>query len=209
MSLAALALMLSLQDAPIFEEKFAGKLSDGWTWLREDAAGWKLEGGGLRIKAQPGTIWYKKNDAKNILLRKSPVLGTEAAPISIEVTTDNAPEANAEQCGLLLYIDDSNYLKIIRECNKGKPGIVFAREQKGIPESLPPKEESSSKVQLKLVWSGAKVSGAYKAGGDWIAMGEYDVPEGDLKIALACHGAPTTADRWATFTSLRVTKAAK
>ena len=66
MRLAALVLVLLAQDVS-FEEKFAGKLSDGWSWVREDSAGWKLDGGALKIKAQPGTIWYKKNDAKNII----------------------------------------------------------------------------------------------------------------------------------------------
>jgi len=60
--------------------------------------------------------------------------------VAVEVTVDNAPMTNAEQCGLLLYFDDSNYIKLIRECTKGKPGIVLACEQKGFPESLPPKE---------------------------------------------------------------------
>jgi hypothetical protein len=209
MRLAALALVLLAQDAPLFEEKFAGKLGEGWSWVREDAAGWKVEAGALKLKALPGTIWYKKNDAKNLLLRKLPAAGTEAAPIAIDVTIDSAPETNAEQCGLFLYYDDSNYIKLIRECNKGKPGIVIAREQKGIPESLPPKEELTGPIQLKLVWAGAKVTGSYKAAGDWITLGDYELPASDLelKIALAAHGAPATADRWGTFTNFRVSKA--
>ena len=208
MRLATLALVLLAQDVS-FEEKFAGKLSDGWTWVREDAAGWKVDGGALRIKAQPGTIWYKKNDAKNLLIRKLPSAGTDAAPIAIEVTVDNAPVVNAEQCGLLLYVDDSNYVKLIRECNKGKPGIVLARESKGIPESIPPREEPTGPVHLKLVWSGGRVAGSYKAAGDWVALGDYDAPDGDVKVALAAHGAPADADRWASFTSFKISKAAK
>jgi len=125
---AALLLALFLQDASLFEEKFTGgKLGEGWTWVREEAGGWKIEGASLKMKALPGTIWYKKNDAKNLLLRKAPVAGTEAAPIAIEVTVDSSPETNAEQCGLFLYYDDANYVKVVRECNKGKPGIVIAR----------------------------------------------------------------------------------
>jgi hypothetical protein len=211
MRLAALALVLLAQDAPIFEEKFAGKLSDGWSWVREDAAGWKVDAGALKIKAQPGTIWYKKNDAKNLLVRKLPVAGTESAPVAVEVTVDNAPVTNAEQCGVLLYIDDSNYVKLIRECNKGKPGIVLARDQKGITESLPPKEEATGPIHLKLVWSGTKVVGSYKAAGDWVALGDYELPaaEADVKVALAAHGAPADADRWATFTAFKISKAGK
>src|SRR2546429_3612224 len=106
MRLAAMALLvLLLQDKVLFEEKFAGKLSEGWTWLREDATGWKMESGALKIKAQPGKIWYKTKTAKNVLLRKLPGAGTAEAPVSIEVTAESGPEANSEQCGLYLYFD--------------------------------------------------------------------------------------------------------
>ncbi len=91
MRIAALALIALLcQEKALFEEKFAGKLSDGWSWLREDAAGWKVDGGALSIKAQPGKIWYKTKTAKNVLLRKSPAQGTADAPVSAEVTPSSA-----------------------------------------------------------------------------------------------------------------------
>ncbi|MBV8882334.1 MAG: DUF1349 domain-containing protein [Planctomycetaceae bacterium] len=208
---AALLLLTLAQDAPLFEDKFAGKLLDGWTWVREDVAGWKVDGDALKLKCLPGTIWYKKNDARNILLRRLPVVATEAAPLAIEVTVDSAPETNAEQCGLFLYYDDGNYVKLVRECNKGKPGLVLAREQKGIPESLPPKEELKGPVRLKLVWTGAKVVGSYKAAADWVALGDYELPPSaaELRIGLAAHGAAVDADRWATFTAFRIAKAEK
>lgn len=208
MRVAALALVLLAQDA-LFEEKFAGKLGDGWTWVREDAAGWKVDAGALKVKCQPGTLWYKKNDAKNLLLRRSPVAASEAAPLTIDVTVDSAPETNAEQCGLFLYYDDANYVKIVRECNKGKAGVVMAREAKGIPEGLPPKEELKGPIVLRLTWSGTKVAGSYKAAADWVAVGEYELPASDseLKIGLAAHGAPADADRWATFSAFRIGRA--
>jgi hypothetical protein len=212
MRTAALALVLFTQDAALFEEKFAeGKLAEGWSWIREDATGWKVESGALKVKCLPGSIWYKKRDAKNLLVRKLAVAATEEAPVSIEVTVDSDPETNAEQCGLFLYYDDANYVKLIRECNRKKPGIVLARQAKGFPESLPPKEELKGPIHLKLVWSGAKVTGSYKTAGDWVPVGEYELPEptSELKIALGAHGAAPDADRWATFTAFRIAKAAK
>jgi hypothetical protein len=212
MRTAALMLLLCVQDPALYEETFAGgKLGDGWTWVREDAAGWKIEPGVLKVKSQPGSIWYKKRDAKNMLFRKLGVAATEAGPISIEVTVDSDPETNAEQCGLFLYSDEKNYVKLIRECNKSKPGIVLARQAKGFPESIPPKEEPKGPIRLKLVWSGAKVVGSYKAAGDWVTLGEYEMPEstGELKIGLGAHGAAPDADRWASFTAFRIAKAVK
>ena len=75
---AALALLLLAQDAALFEEKFGSKLGEGWTWIREDAAAWKLGGGALKVKCLPGSIWYKRNDAKNFLMRRLPAAATEA-----------------------------------------------------------------------------------------------------------------------------------
>jgi regulation of enolase protein 1 (concanavalin A-like superfamily) len=201
----------AFQETALFEEKFAGKLSDGWTWVREDPAAWKIEGGGLRIKALPGKLWYKTKTAKNVLLRKSPAAGTVEAPISLEVTVESAPQTSAEQCGLYLYFDEKNFVKIIRENVNGKTSILVVRELKGIPDPSPAKEDPASSVRLRLTWSGPKVVGAYKVGGDWVAIGEVDTPasEGTASIGLACHGAAPEADRWAKFSDLKIVKSPK
>ena len=212
MRIAALALVgLLAQEKVLFEEKFAGKLADGWTWVREDAGSSKVESGALLIKAQPGKIWYKTKTAKNFLVRKLPVAGTAEAPVSLEVTVESAPEVNAEQCGLYLHFDDANFVKIIREHVKGKTHVLMVREQKNLPEPQPPKEESASPIRLRLTWAGPKVTGAYKAGGDWVPVGEVALPEGVSggNVGLASHGGAPDANRWAKFTDLRIVQSGK
>jgi hypothetical protein len=212
MRLAALALLsLLTQEKVVFEEKFAGKLSDGWTWLREDAAGWKLEGGALKIRTQPGKIWYKTKTAKNVLMRRLPEKGSAEAPVALEMTVDSSPEANSEQAGLYLWFDDGNFVKIIREHLKGKTNVIMVRELKNIPEPQQPKEEAATPVRLRLVWSGAKVSGAYKTTGDWVPVGEVDcpVPDGSASVALAAHGGTPDAERWAKLSEFRIVKPTK
>lgn len=207
MRILALALVVVLaQEKVLLEEKFAGKPGAGWTWVREDAGSWKADGGALQIKALPGKIWYKTKTAKNFLVHKLPAAGTAEAPVTLEVTVDSKPEMNAEQCGLYLHFDDANFVKIIREHVKGKTHVLLVREQKNLPEPQSPKEESATPVRLRLTWAGAKVSGAYKTGGDWVPVGEVDVPAGveGGNVGLACHGGAADADRWAKFTDLRV-----
>jgi regulation of enolase protein 1 (concanavalin A-like superfamily) len=209
MRLAALALIALLpQEKPLFEEKFAGKLSDGWTWVREDAAAWKVDGGALQIKAQPGKLWYKTKTAKNLLARKSPAAGTAEAPVSAEVTIESAPETTAEQAGLYLYFDDANFVKILRENMKGKINLVLVREQKNIPEPQPAREEAATPIRLRLTWSGAKVAASYKTTGDWVAIGEVETPAaaGAASFGLTAHGAVADADRWAKFKDFRITQ---
>jgi hypothetical protein len=212
MRIASLALVVLLaQEKVLFEEKFAGKPGDGWTWVREDPAGWKAEGGALKIKAQPGKIWYKTKSAKNVLVRKSPAAGTAEAPVSAEVTVELAPQTNAEQAGLYLHFDDANFVKIIHEHVKGNNHILMVREQKNIPEPQTPKNEAAATVRLRLTWSGARVAGAYKVGGDWVPVGDVEVPEGVSggSFALASHGGPPEADRWAKFTDFRIVQGGK
>ena len=212
MRIAALALVVLLgQEKSLFEEKFSAKPANGWTWVREDAASWKVEGGALQIKAEPGKIWYKNKTAKNFLVRKSPAPGSAESPVSAEVTVEFAPEANAEQAGLYLHFDDANFVKIIHEHVKGKTHILMVREQKNIPEPQTPKEEAAKTVRLRLTWAGGRVTGSYKAGGDWVAVGDVELPAGVAGggFALAAHGAPPEADRWARFTEFRIVQGGK
>lgn len=212
MRTAALAFVAFLaQEKALFEEKFDGKLSEGWTVTREEAGGWKVEGGALKVKALPGKIWYKTKTAKNFIVRKLPAAGTAEAPVSVEVTVESAPEISAEQAGLYLHFDDANFVKIIREHVKGKSQVLLVREQKNLPEPQTPKEESATPVRLRLTWAGAKVSGAYKAAGDWVPVGEVELPSGVAggSVGLACHGGAPDADRWAKFSGLRIVQGSK
>jgi regulation of enolase protein 1 (concanavalin A-like superfamily) len=208
---AALFSLLALQEKVLFEDRFAGKLADGWNWVREDPSGWKLEGGSLKIKSQPGKIWYKTKTAKNVALRRLPENGTAESPIAIEVTVEGDLEANSEQSGLYLHFDDGNFVKIIREHLRGKTNILVVKEQKGIPDPQPVKEEPAPSVRLRLVWMGQKVRGAYKAGADWVQVGEVDcpVPDGSASVGLACHGGAADADRWGKFNDCRIVKLGK
>jgi len=212
MRFAAMALVALLaQEKVLLEEKFAAKPGPGWSWVREDAGAWKVEGGALHIKSLPGKIWYKTKTAKNFLTHKVPAAGTAEAPVSVEVTLESAPEITAEQAGLYLHFDDANFVKIIRENVKGKVQVLLVREQKNVPEPLTPKEESAGTVRLRLTWAGGKVSGAYKTTGDWVPVGEVEVPAGvdGANVGLASHGGAPDADRWAKFTALRIVQGAK
>jgi len=62
-----------------------------------------------------------------------------------------------------------------------------------------------------VVWAGAKVTGSYKAAADWVTLGDYELPGSDaeLRIGFGAHGAPADANRWATFSAFKITKAAK
>ena len=122
---------------------------------------------------------------------------------------------NGEQAGLLLYVDDGNYVKLVREYDKPKDGegriaSVMVRESKGIPEPFQKKPEAPAR--LRLVWAGPKVTGQYRAaeGKEWVTVATVDAPLGENpRFGLCSNGAPADADRWATLREFRIVKVGK
>src|SRR4051812_15847989 len=70
----------------MFQDAFKSKLGAGWSWVREDAKGWRIDDDGLHIRAMPGTLWKETNNARNVLLRPAP---TDAAEFALEVSVTN------------------------------------------------------------------------------------------------------------------------
>src|SRR2546427_727780 len=113
--------------------------------------------------------------------------------------------------GLLFYIDDDNYVKIVREYLKGKTSAVLAHEVKRIFETLPAKEDPAASYRLRLIWAGPTIYGSYKAGdAEWVELGSYETPAGENpKFGICAHGAAPDADRWATIKDVRIAKLGK
>jgi regulation of enolase protein 1 (concanavalin A-like superfamily) len=193
----------------LFEDPFGAALADGWSWVREDAKAWRLEGGALHVRALPGTIWEKENTAKNVLVRALPA-GVDA--VTVEVTVTSAPALQAEQAGLLWYSDDDHYIKLVREFTDNALQAVMVIEDGtklavvGEKKKLPPGDAAS----LRLVRAGGRLTGQYKgADGAWKDVGTSDAPAWG-KVALFAHGAkePET-DRWARFSGFRIARPGK
>lgn len=214
MTLAAAAVLLGAGCAPpaeppatvLFEDPFGAMLADGWSWVREDAKAWRLEGGTLHVRALPGSLWEKENTAKNVLVRALPPVD---GPVAVEVTVLSAPVIQGEQAGLLLYGDDDHYIKLVREFTDNALMAVMVVEDGtrlavvGAKQKLPAGES----VSLRLVRAKGKLTGQYRgADGTWKEVGTCDAPSW-VKVALFAHGAPPPeTDRWARFAGFRVTK---
>ena len=204
---ALLALLLlgaaAVDDGSVlFEERFDGKLADGWSWAREDKDNWRLKDGALQIRATPGNLWEAENTARNLLLRPPP----DARSFAAEVTVSHAPATFGEQAGLLWYRDDDNYVKLMKEFYDGKVWVVLAAEQAGkaqYKEAPCPAET----VTFRLTVLGDEVVGEFRPDGakEWTTVGRLPFKARDgTRIGVNAHHAPAGAQRWATFRGFRM-----
>src|SRR5437762_8546951 len=203
LAIALAVLLLAASDAPLFEDRFDGKLADGWSWVREDKGDWNVKDGTLRIRATPGNLWEAENTARNLLLRPPP---QTKKTFAAEVTVTHAPVTFAEQAGLLWYSDDDNYVKLMKEFYDGKTSVVLAAEQSGkavYRESACPAET----VTFRLTVAGDQVVGQYRPDGtnEWTTVGRLPFKAADgTRIGVNTHHAPAGPQRWAVFRNFRL-----
>jgi regulation of enolase protein 1 (concanavalin A-like superfamily) len=197
----------------MFEDPFKSKLSNGWSWVREDPKAWRIDDDGLHVRALPGTLWLAANSAKNVLLRAVP----DANGFTLEATVANAPAQGGEQAGLIAYRDDDNYVKLVKEFLDGKQWIVLAREEgaKGAPVAkIPVDGKAPARLRLEITATEAIASAQADAGdaGEWKPIGKCPLAgeaSSPLKVGLVAHGGSQDADRWATFRDFRIATSAR
>ena len=54
----------------LFEDKLKNDLESGWSWVREEKAGHRIDGQALELKTLSGTLWGETNTAMNIFRKK-------------------------------------------------------------------------------------------------------------------------------------------
>jgi cytochrome c len=182
-----------------FEEAFRGRLSEGWKWIREDAAAWKLDEGALHVRTLPGSLWEKANNAVNVLVRPA---GEATDKLSTEVKVASQPKVNAEQAGLLWYLEDANYIKLVREIVNGKLSVAMVREEneKPVVIRVVPAEAGAFDLRLRMV--SGRVRGEFRTSetAEWQLAGDCaSLGAGELMVGLFAGGGEASAERWARF----------
>ncbi len=191
----------------LFQDDFKGKLGKGWSWVREHREAWRVSDRALEVRLEPGNLWGKANDAKNILVRPAPDVAPEG--IEITVTVENRPTSQYEQVDLAWYYDDGHMVKLGQELVNGKLSIVMGREEKDLTRTIKILPLAATKVQLRFVVKGDSIRGQFcEEGSDqWHTVGECDLPvppEGKAKISLQFYQGPADAEHWARVSEFRV-----
>lgn len=191
-------------DELLFHETFTSQLKPGWSWIREDKAGWRVGPGRLEIRVQPGNMWGPANDAKNVLVRDLPDL---QRPLELSATISNKPTEQYEQVDLVCYYDDSHMVKIGFELVDGKPSIVMGREERDRTRTIAIIPLEPLVVELRLIVEDTKIRGSFRADGskDWRVAGTCDPPaRGTPKLSIQCYQGPSNAEHWAKISSVTV-----
>ena len=191
-------------DEVLFRESFGGKLADGWSWRRENKAGWRVGADALEIRVEPGNMWGPANDAKNVLMRDLP---NERTPLEITVTVSNNPTEQYEQVDLVCYFDDSHMVKIGFERVDGKRSIVMGREENNRTRTIAIIPIEPLTVDLRLTMDGTNIRGAFRPKGsrEWREAGHCDLPaRGAPKLSIQCYQGPAHAEHWARISNVTV-----
>lgn len=193
-------------DTLIFEEPFDQHLAEGWTWLRENPDNWRVADGALEIRIEPGNMWGRSNDARNVLVRDIPSEAGDC-PVAITARVQNEPTGQYEQVDLVWYYDDSNMVKIGMELVHGQRSIVMGREEKDATMTLSIIPMAASIVDLRLTVCDGKIHGEYRVAGEahWNEGGKCALPvKGLPKLSIQAYQGEAETEHWAHISNLRI-----
>jgi len=176
----------------IFEDRFEGKLADGWSFLRENPAAWRIKDGALEIMVEPGVA----NTVKNALVRAAPDRSKGKYAVEVTVTNTTAPTQQYEQAGITWYVDGKPVFKLVKELVDGKLCIIPGR-----------KLMDAQTVQLRLVVTADSYTAQYRPDGkgeyQTAATGKLPPPKND-QVSIQCYNGPPDARHWIRFDDFRI-----
>lgn len=176
----------------VFEDQFAGKLGDGWSWLREDPQAWRLKENALEIRIQPGVA----ATVKNALVRPAPDRRQGRVAITVTVRFLQPPTQQFEQGGITWYHDGKPVFKLVYERIDGETFVIPGR-----------KPMAAESVQLRLIVTANSWTAHYRAGGqgEFETAGSGPLPEpGEDLVSLQCYQGPEDAEHWMRFEHFRI-----
>jgi regulation of enolase protein 1 (concanavalin A-like superfamily) len=212
LKLCLLATLISLGVAAaasttLFQDRFEGKLGEGWSWLSEHPGAWRVTPNGLEVPVEPGNMWGAQNDARNLLVRPAPEQREGACEFG--ATIENRPSRQYEQVDLVYYLDDGNMVKLGQELVDGKLSIVMGREEQDRARTVNRVAVDAGKVRLRLFVRGRHIRGQFQVPGavTWQDVGECDLPQppnAKPRLSLQFYQGPAEAEHWARVTGFYV-----
>lgn len=175
--------------AVLFEDNFEGTLAEGWTWLREDKADWRIKDDGLEIRPRPGDA----NSVKNALLRTLPE-NDVVVEVTVTFTTDLTQQY--EQAGITWYADDAPVFKLVHERIDDAYYII--------PGKVP---VANKMVHLRLTVIDGNYTAEFCVAGekDWKVAAKGDMEIGKKnQVSLQTYHGPADGDHWMRFSNFKI-----
>jgi hypothetical protein len=169
----------------IFEDKFEGRLKEGWVWKRENPKGYRFVRSKLEVLMEP----FADQEARNVLSRLSPNRKSGTYQIELQFDAEMPFENQFQQVGIFWMQDEKVVFKFVREMIDGNVYIF--------PGKIPIEGESTF---LRLTVSGDNVVAEFKTKED----GEYKPAfEGKLptyaegeSVGIQCWHGPAKKEHW-------------
>ncbi len=183
--------------------------SSHWMILGEDDRHWRFRDGALEIDTQNGDLWTDRIDARNIFLQYAP-----EGDFALECRLDFAPEANYEQAFLVIFQDQSNFLRL-GTVYADRPRLEAACEVNGRYESVTTANSLGTTLDLRIVRKGTRYQFYVRNAAEdaenlhescWVPVGEgYTVDWPQVKVGLGAASPASGANRVARFQYFRLT----
>jgi arabinan endo-1,5-alpha-L-arabinosidase len=187
---------------PAFSDEFAGDtVGDAWQWIREEAA--TVEDGGLVFPLQDRDFYKDANDA-SLLVRDAPPDGEWLAETRLHLPFGAAEPTGFPQAGLLAYVDDDLYVRLMTVAHGPVRRVEFLQEGTFDGQLLadgawlgPPGEETTYlRIHHTSTDDGEHVlrAGVSPDGDHWTWGAAATLPpEAKIRLALAGFGGEITA----------------
>ncbi len=202
---------------PVPSDEFNGVALDRCRWdavVREDAAGYRMTGTALEIDIPNGDIYGTGNTGPaNFILQNAP-----DGDWTIQTKVDGSQmNEQYQQAGLLVYLDDDNYLKL-DYITKNAAGqavsrfIEFRSEIGGAVQNPQPEVANLTEAvwHLRIAKAGNLYTASYSLDGTaWTAFEPLTnaAVSGAPKVGLFSLGGPQTASKPVSFDYFRLTPA--
>ncbi|HPO08631.1 MAG TPA: DUF1349 domain-containing protein [bacterium] len=188
----------------IFRDVFKVNPEEPWAWIRENKEFHRSGEKGLEIRPEPGGLMGDGQDAKNILVKPLP---PDAYLVTVYVQANH--RSQYEQGGLILYLDDNNYIKFVLEMVDGKHWFVLVCELDAKPKVINklPASEKGGWIILQLK---DQTVTAFSCDGKvgTVKIGTADFPmEPRPRIGIFTQSGEPGSDRWVTFRDFVIYKA--
>jgi hypothetical protein len=185
--------LLAAEPKVLFEDRFEGKLGEGWSWIREDPDTWRVKEGALEIRVEPGVA----GTVKNALVRPAPDADQGKIAVEVTVTFTTPPTSQYEQAGITWYHQQKPVFKLVHELIDGATCIIPGRKP----------THDAKVMQLRLVIDGERYTAQYRPGaeGEFQTAGEGKLPRGEGdQVSLQCYNGPADAAHWIRFENFRI-----